>query len=82
MVDTGLTFTAQKVYDFFIYCTPQCSSIAWRVDNVSDGTSVEGSTSSNLPGASTAMRGGFQISTLTTTARNVRMQRVYIEADR
>jgi hypothetical protein len=80
--DTGLVFSAQKVYDVFIFCKPQCTSISWRIDNVTDGTTAEGSTSSNLPGTTTAMRAGFQLSTLTTTARNIRMQRVYIEADR
>lgn len=80
--DTGLVFTAQKVYDCYIFCPPGGASISWRIDNVSDETSFEGSTTSNLPASGTYMRAGFQLFTSNATARNIRMQRVYIESDR
>lgn len=82
LVNTGLAFTAAKVYNFTIYCSPQCTTIYWRIENVTDGTSAEGSTSTNLPRNNIGMRSGFQLQTITATARNIRMQTAYTEADR
>ena len=82
LTDTGLAFAAQKVYDFYIFCPPGGAEINWRVDNLTDDTTQQGSTTSNLPTASTYMRAGFQLFTSNAVARNIRMQRVYIESDR
>lgn len=82
VIDTTLTFAAQKVYDYYIFCPPGGASIGWRVDNVTDGTTQQGTTTSNLPTADTYLRAGFQLATVNATARNIRMQRVYIESDR
>lgn len=82
IVDTGIPVTAAKVYDMYLFCTPQCASISWRIDNVTDGTTAEGTKSTNLPGGSTAMRMITGVSTLTTAAKNYRMQRLYVESDR
>lgn len=82
VVDTGMVFAAAKVYDFYIFCGPNASTIGWRIENVSDSTSAEGTVSTNLPGAGVLLRGGFQLSTINTVSRNMRMQRVYIESDR
>ncbi|CAN5380327.1 hypothetical protein BH10PAT3_BH10PAT3_3070 [soil metagenome] len=79
---TGITFAQNKVYDFYIYVAPQGTTIYWRVDNLTDGQTVEGNTTTNLPGTSTAMRAGAEIQTLTTTARNIRVLKQYVEADR
>jgi hypothetical protein len=79
---TGLTFSAEKVYDFYIFCAPQGTEISWRIDNVTDGTMAEGSTTTRLPDNTTNMRAGFQLQTVNALARNIRMQRVYIESDR
>lgn len=81
-VDTGLVFTAQKVYDFYIFCAPQGTAIHWRIDNVTDGTTAEGSTSTALPTNNVYMRAGFQVASINAVARNIRMQRVYVESDR
>jgi len=81
-IDTGCPFVAQKVYDFYFFCTPQGNEITWRIDNVTDNTSFEGSATVNLPTNTQIMRAGFQIQTVNATARNIRMQRVYIESDR
>jgi hypothetical protein len=82
LTNTGLVFSAEKVYDFYIFCPPQGSEIFWRIDNVTDGTTAEGSTTTNIPGATVFMRAGFQLLTVDAVARNIRMQRVYTESDR
>lgn len=81
-IDTGVPFVVGKIYDFYIFCAPSGNVINWRIDNLTDGVTAEGSTSSNLPDASTLMRVGFQVQSVNAVARNVRMQRVYIEADK
>jgi hypothetical protein len=79
--NTEMEFTPECVYDFYIFCAPSGNSIGWRVDNVTLGTSKEGSSSTTLPTGSSLMRAGFQLATLTAIARNIRMQRVYVESD-
>ena len=81
-IDTGLVFTPECVYDFYLFCPPDGSFIGWRVDNITLGTSQEGTTTTELPTAGTYMRAGFQLQTVNAVARNIRMQRVYIESDR
>lgn len=72
-VDTGMAFTAQKVYQFYLFCKPQGNEIFWRIDNVTDGTSFEGSTTATLPTNTVAMRAGFQLQTVNALSRNIRM---------
>lgn len=80
-VSTGMAFTVGKLYDFFIYARPGGTTVYWRIDNITDGTTFESSATTNLPGTAVYMRGGFQLATLTTVARNVRMKKIYIETD-
>lgn len=80
--DTGLEFLPEKVYDAYVFCAPGASEIGWRIDNVTDGTSFEGSQTLTLPDQSTYLRAGIQLQTINATARNIRMQRIYIESDR
>ncbi len=82
VVNTGLAFTANKVYDLMFTCTKRCASITWEIRNVTDGTSAMGTTSNNLPTAGTALRMVLGVETETTAARNIRMQQLYVEADR
>jgi hypothetical protein len=81
LTDTGMAFTVQNVYDFYIFCPPQSSTINWRIDNITTGASFAGSTSSTLPDANLAMRAGIQLCTINSAARNIRMQRIYVESD-
>jgi len=79
---TSLTFTAQHLYDFLIYCPPTSSTIYWRCEDLTNAdppTTQTGNTTSNLPGSTTLLRAGFQLSTLTTTARNIATKKVYLE---
>ena len=82
LADTGLVFTAGKIYDFYIFCAPVGNTIYWRVDNINDNTTTEGSTSTTLPGNTQLMRAGYQLATINAVARNTMMQRIYIETDR
>ncbi len=82
VINTGIAFTANKVYDLTFFCSQQCTSITWRVDNVTDGTNANGSLDSNLPTTTTAMRIDEGVAALTTTVKNLRMQFAYTEADR
>jgi hypothetical protein len=83
-VDTGMAFAPNKVYDFYIYCRPHPDNgtIFWRIDNITDGTTFEGNTSTNLPRGTSVLRAGFQLFTANAVARNIRMNRIYCEADR
>ncbi len=77
-----LAIAQNKVYDFYVYTPPQGTTIYWRIDNLTDGTTQEGSTTTNLPVAATALRAGSLLQTLTTTARNIRVMKHYVESDR
>lgn len=79
---SGVAFTTGAMIDFYLYCPPLGTSVMWRIDNLNAGTTAEGTITATLPGASTMLKGGFNIATLTTTARNVRMNRIYLESDR
>lgn len=80
-INSSIAFTAQNIYDFFTFCPPNSGTVYWRVDNLTAATTSEGNSATNVPGATTQMRCGLQIATLTTTARNVRYKRIYCETD-
>ena len=80
-VSTGMAFTVGKLYDFYIFAPQGATTVYWRVDNLTDNTTFEGEATTTLPGTGTYMRAGFQLSTLTTVARNVRMKKIYVETD-
>jgi len=81
-VDTGLPFISQHVYDFYSFTYPVGSNkIYWRIDDITAGTTAEGEVTLNLPTNTVLMRCGFQVQSVNAVARNIRMQRVYIETD-
>ncbi len=84
LIDTGLPFVDTSAYDYYIYTPPYPNNgtIYWRIDNMTAGTSQEGSTSANLPAGATAMRGSLGIETESAAISNMMMQRMYIESDR
>lgn len=82
-VDTGMAFTVQCVYDFWLFVPPYPNTILyWRIDNLTLNTSVEGSTLDTLPLGNVALRGGAGVGTVQSLARNIRVNRMYIESDR
>jgi hypothetical protein len=79
-----MPFAVNDIFDFFIYCPPYPNNgtIYYRIDNLTLGTSVEGSTSTNLPTGGTVMRPGYFLGNITgATARNIRINRLYVESD-
>ena len=80
-VSTEMPFEVGKLYDFYIFAPPDATTVYWRIHNLTDNTSFEGSATDNLPGTGTYMRAGFQLATLTSVARNVRMKKIYVETD-
>ena len=82
VVNTTMPFTTNNVYELSFSCTSKCTTVNWQIDNLTTGTRLQGSTASNLPGGSTSLRQVLGVSALTATAKNIRMQHVYTEADR
>ena len=84
VTSTILPMSVGDIFDFFIYCPPfpNNGTVYYRIDNITQGTTAEGSTTLTLPIGTTALRAGFQISNVTASARDVRMSRVYVETDR
>jgi hypothetical protein len=80
-VDT-ITLTAGDAYQLYIYTPPQGSTIYYRIDDLTAATSATGTTTSNLPTSSTAMRAMAALQTQDATARTISIQHVYTEVDR
>lgn len=78
---TAMAFAATKTYDFYLYCAPLGTTVYWRIDNLTDGTTQEGSTTTTLPATTTGMRYMTGLGSL-GTARNLRVNKIYIETDR
>ena len=80
---TGVTLNVNKTYDFYVYCSQRCTTINWRIDNLTDGVApVEGSTTATLPTNTVAMRCVDLFAPLESVIHNVRFQRLYCETDR
>jgi hypothetical protein len=77
---------AGNSYDFYMFCPPNGSTIYWRLDDIVNAVTYEGSTSTTLPtstafmGPQCAMSNGTANTTVTTTA--IGIAGVYTEADR
>lgn len=77
---------AGNSYDFYMFCPPNGSTIYWRLDDIVNGVTYEGNTSTTLPastafmGPQCAMSNGTANTTVTTVAIGV--AGVYTEADR
>ncbi len=82
IVDTGLPFIPQKVYDVFIFCPPNWTTIWWRIDNVTDWTTASWEVSETLPVNTEFMRCGTQLCTINALSRHLRIQKIYLETDR
>lgn len=82
VIDTGVPLAINKTYDFYVYCAPGGTTVYWKIENLTDGTATEGSTGTNLPAATTAMRAGVALASSSTTTIQYRFQRLYAESDR
>lgn len=81
---TILPMAVNAVFDFFIYCPPHPNNgtVYYRVDNITAGTTAEGSATATLPAGTTALRAGFQMNNVNAGVKNIRMSRLYVETDR
>lgn len=80
-VDTGVAFLPNKIYDTYIFNPPGSNVVHWRIDNLTDDITSEGSTSNTLPAAGTLLRCGVQLGTINAISRNIRWQKIYCESD-
>lgn len=80
--DTGMPFLPGKIYDCYLFCAPSGNVISWRIDNLTDGLSASGETTTHLPATDALLRAGAQLATVNAVIRNLRLQRIYIESDR
>jgi hypothetical protein len=81
-IDTGIPFLPGKIYDCYLFCAPSGNVISWRIDNLTDGLSASGETTTHLPATDALLRAGVQVATVNAVVRNLRLQRIYIESDR
>ncbi len=83
-VDTGIPFSGGKVWDFYLYSPsyPNNSTIYWRIDNLTDGTTAEGNTNTRLPGATVALNIQACLKSNVMVTRNWRMSVIYGEVPR
>lgn len=83
LTDTGMPFVVGHVYDFYIYCRPMGTQIQWRIDDLTAGTTQEGTMTAgnSLPAGGAAMRMGALVYSVDAVARNIRMNRIYCESD-
>ncbi len=72
LVDTGMAWTVQNLYEMWIYCPGAGSTIFWRIDNCTAGTTFEGSSSTNLPSTNSLLKPAVELLTVDATARNIR----------
>ncbi len=83
LINTGMTFTAGQVYNIYFYTPPYSltnkSVMYWRVDNLTLGSTAEGSTAANLPAGSTALRLACGLVSTLTPAKNMRLGFIYVE---
>jgi hypothetical protein len=83
VTSTGVTVAITDSYDLYTYCPPEGTTVYWRIDDNTTGTApVEGSTTTDLPTASSPLYAGELIQTLTSAARYLYFQRMYFETDR
>jgi hypothetical protein len=85
LADTGIAFTATHQYDFYICAPAGGTTIYYKIDDLTAGTSstvagVDLSTTLHLPTAATLLYGGFNLVTRADTARNIRSRRIYIKS--
>jgi hypothetical protein len=80
--DTTLAVTAGHVYECFIWCPNNSSTIYWQITDLTTATTKTGSTSAaTLPPADAQLATCVGLYTYTATARNIQIERIYAEAD-
>jgi len=81
VTDTGMVFAVNKVYDFTLDCVPGGTTVDWSIRNVTDNTFQSGTIPvTNLPQATTALRGLLGVRTIESVVRNIRMANLVVES--
>lgn len=80
--DTTLAFTAQHQYEFWIYCPANGTTVTWRIDDITAGTSATGTVAANLPTNSVRMRSAVMCQTVDATARTLQITKFHHESCR
>lgn len=80
-VDTGMAFTVSHVYSFDIWCPLGGTSIAWRVEDRTAGTTQSGTVSSNLPRATTGLALTSATMSVDATQRSTDWNALSVAAD-
>ena len=81
---TGMTFTSNAGFDFFIFCKPGDTKYDWRIININTGAEASGTATANLPTNTTIAAAGVLASNAalaTATAINLGVNRIYVETD-
>lgn len=79
--DTAMPFAISNLYTFHIWCACGSSTIFWRIDNLTAGTTQSGSTATNLPRATTGINFAMGVSTVDATARAIHVVRALVASD-
>lgn len=80
--DTGMAFAVSKLYAFYIFCALGDSTIYWQIDNLTDGTTASGSTSTTLPRTTTSLTSTLGINTVDAVSRTIRFNHLFVAADK
>ncbi len=77
---------AGNSYDFYMYCKPGDSTIFWRLDDIVNNVTNEGSTGTTLPTSTAFMQPQVQMShgtaNITVTTSAIGVVSSYVESDR
>ena len=79
---TGIAMAADTVYDLYFYNAPRGSVVTWRIDDLTNSTTAEGSSSTALPTSSVAMRSVVGVRCVSSCGYGIGLQKLYVEVPR
>lgn len=87
VVDTNQVITINKLYDFYMFSPPYAGAspdLSMQLVNITDGvvsTHTFPGTEAQLPTSTTLLRSMVGAITTDTTAKNIRIKKIYVESD-
>jgi len=81
---TSTTLAQNKTYDLYVYVKPNdpSNTLYWRIDNLTDGSTQEGTKTNNQPTSTVAMKPMGIMEPMTAITHVFQFQRMYVESDR
>jgi hypothetical protein len=79
LINTGMLFEVNKVYDLGFDLDPAGDTVNWFIFNATDNVLATGSINTNLPQAATALRAFLGLFTVNAAIRNIRMGHLVTE---